>query len=349
MKKKLLLISFILFVSVCSLYSNEDFAIKITDADGNLKKLITKNEFLNDVTNLITLRGGNEEAINIIITNELQLWQIANQIIEQEVLYIKAVEEGYDKDSDLMARIEKERDNQIVQLYMQKKVPKDFSVVTDAQKRSFYNTNKNRLPPNVTFDQLSLQIEYAIIQERMRNEYNKILQNAKTNYTKFEYSSAKDPCITIEETTIPLSKFNEMFNENLKQAGDNIPPALKAQARDSMFNAFAAMEVMLYDAKKTGFYDTPEAKSLDNLITRNAVTANYIDKTIRAKIPKPTEEEINQAYKQYGAIYKIDSLPYQEAQKALETLVIEAKTQQIYQVLIAQLRYSYSIEKDLSL
>ena len=101
MKKKLLLISFILFVSVCSLYSNEDFAIKITDADGNLKKLITKNEFLNDVTNLITLRGGNEEAINIIITNELQLWQIANQIIEQEVLYIKAVEEGYDKDSDL--------------------------------------------------------------------------------------------------------------------------------------------------------------------------------------------------------------------------------------------------------
>ena len=140
-----------------------------------------------------------------------------------------------------------------------------------------------------------------------------------------------------------------MFNENLKQAGDNIPPALKAQARDSMFNAFAAMEVMLYDAKKTGFYDTPEAKSLDNLITRNAVTANYIDKTIRAKIPKPTEEEINQAYKQYGAIYKIDSLPYQEAQKALETLVIEAKTQQVYQVLIAQLRYGYSIEKDLSL
>ena len=114
-------------------------------------------------------------------------------------------------------------------------------------------------------------------------------------------------------------------------------------------NGFASFNLFIASAKKTGFYDTPEAKSLDNLITRNAVTANYIDKTIRAKIPKPTEEEINQAYKQYGAIYKIDSLPYQEAQKALETLVIEAKTQQIYQVLIAQLRYGYSIEKDLSL
>ena len=336
--KKILLITSILFIFVCSLYSNDDFAIRIKDSQGNIKKLISKNEFLNDVTNLVILRGGNEEAINMIITNELQLWQVANQIIEQEVLYIKAVEEGYDKDNDLMTKIQKERDNQIVQLYMQKKIPKDFSVVTEAEKRSFYNTNKNRLPPNVTFDQLSLQIEYAIIQERMRNEYDRIIRSAKTNYTKFDYSSAKDPCITIEDTTIPLSRFNEMFNENLKQAGDNIPPALKAQARDSMFNAFVAMEVMLYEAKKTGFYDTPEAKSLDNLITRNAVTANYIDKTIRAKIPKPTEEEINQA-----------SLPYQEAQKALETLVIEAKTQQIYQVLIAQLRYGYSIEKDLSL
>ena len=319
MKKKFLLIISILFIFVCSLYSNDDFAIRIKDSQGNVKKLISKNEFLNDVTNLVTLRGGNEEAINMIITNELQLWQVANQIIEQEVLYIKAVEEGYDKDDDLMAKIQKERDNQIVQLYMQKKIPKDFSVVTEAEKRSFYNTNKNRLPPNVTFDQLSLQIEYAIIQERMRNEYDRIIRSAKTNFTKFDYSSTKDPCITIEDTTVPLSKFNEMFNENLKQAGDNIPPALKAQARDSMFNAFAAMEVMLYEAKKTGFYDTPEAKSLDNLITRNAVTANYIDKTIRAKIPKPTEEEINQA------------------------------TQQIYQVLIAQLRYGYSIEKDLSL
>ena len=136
--KKILLITSILFIFVCSLYSNDNFAIRIKDSQGNVKKLITKDEFLNDVSNLVTLRGGNEEALNIIITNELQLWQIANQIIEQEVLYIKAVEEGYDKDNDLMARIEKERDNQIVQLYMQKKVPKDFSVVTEAEKRSFY-------------------------------------------------------------------------------------------------------------------------------------------------------------------------------------------------------------------
>ena len=121
------------------------------------------------------------------------------------------------------------------------------------------------------------------------------------------------------------------------------------QAKEGMFKAFVAREVMMYEAKKTGFYDTPQAKAIENFLTRSAVTANFIDKTIRSTIPKPTEEEINLAYEQYGKMYNIDSLPYADAQKALETMVIEAKTQQKYQILVTDLRYRYNIEKNLDL
>ncbi len=48
-------------------------------------------------------------------------------------------------------------------------------------------------------------------------------------------------------------------------------------------------------------------------------------------------------------MYNIDSLPYADAQKALETIVIEAKTQQEYQILVTDLRYRYNIEKNLDL
>ena len=193
-----------------------------------------------------------------------------------------------------------------------------------------------------------MDIEYTILKERMRNEYEKMINEAKTNY-KLEYSPTKDPCIIIDDKKIPLSNFNEMFNQTLKQAGANIPPALRVQARDNMFTAFVAREIMIYEANKVGFYNEPEAKAVENYITISAVVSHYIDKTIRATIEKPTKEEINQVYEQYGKLYRIDSLPYAEAQKALETLVIEAKTQQKYQLIITDLRYRYNIEKNLSL
>ena len=248
--------------------------------------------------------------------------------------------------------ISQERDNQIAQLYMQKKVRDDFSVVSEEEKRNFFNNNRERLQAakgnNVRYEQVAMDIEYTILQERMRNEYEKMINEAKTNY-KLEYSPTKDPCIIIDDKKIPLSNFNEMFNQTLKQAGANIPPALRVQARDNMFTAFVAREIMIYEANKVGFYNEPEAKAVENYITRSAVVSHYIDKTIRATIEKPTKEEINQVYEQYGKLYKIDSLPYAEAQKALETLVIEAKTQQKYQLIITDLRYRYNIEKNLSL
>ena len=188
------------------------------------------------------------------------------------------------------------------------------------------------------------------IKELTKEEIEKIdliIDDAKKKY-KLEYSATKDPCIIIEDKSISLAEFNDTFNESLKQAGGNIPAALKVQARDNLFTAFLAREIMIYEAKKNNFYDTAEAKTIDKFITRNAVTANYIDKEIRAKLPKPTNEEINRVYEEYGQLYKIDSLPYEQAQKALETLVIEAKAQQQYQILMNKLRYENSIEKNFS-
>ncbi|MDA0041033.1 hypothetical protein OFR42_10325 [Brachyspira hyodysenteriae] len=193
-----------------------------------------------------------------------------------------------------------------------------------------------------------MEIETTILQERMRNEYDKIIEMGKSKYN-LKYSLDTDPCITIEDQTVPLAEFNDMFNESIKQAGANIPAALRLQAKEGMFKAFVAREIMMYEAKKEGFYDTPQAKAIENFLTRSAVTSHYIDKTIRSTIPTPTEEEINLAYERYGKMYNIDSLPYADAQKALASLVVEAKTQQKYQILVTDLRYRYNIEKNIDL
>ena len=335
------------------LYSEDtNWVIRIRDGEGNVKKRLTVQECLSEISNLTILRGAPDTAVDYLLTNDFQLWQFASQIIDQEVIYLKAIEEGYDKDEEVLKLVAKERDNQLSQLYMQNKVSDSFAVVTDAEKRNFFNNNISRIRaavgPNVTYEQVAMEIETTILQERMRNEYDKIIDSAKTNYN-LKYSYNSDPCVTIEEKTIPLSEFNNMFEESIKQAGANLPAAIRLQAKEGMFKAFVAREIMMYEAKKEGFYDTPQAKSIENFLTRSAVTANYIDKTIRSKIPTPTEEEINMAYERYGKIYNIDSLPYADAQKALANIVTEAKTQQKYQILITDLRYRYNIEKNLDL
>ncbi|MEI0562900.1 peptidylprolyl isomerase [Brachyspira pulli] len=353
MIKKIFLVLFSITLFCSFLYSEDtNWVIRIRDNQTNVKKLITIQDCLSEISNLTIFRGAPPEAVEVILTNDLQLWQFASQLIEQELVYMKAVEEGYDKDDEVVKLISKERDNQLSQLYMQEKVADNFAVVTDEEKRKFFNENRSRIQAavgrNVTYEQVAMDIETTILQERMRNEYDKIIAAAQTNYN-LKYSVTSDPCITIDETTVPLSEFNDMFNESIKQAGANIPAALRMQAKEGMFKAFVAREVMMYEAKKTGFYDTPQAKAIENFLTRSAVTANFIDKTIRSTIPKPTEEEINLAYEQYGKMYNIDSLPYADAQKALETMVIEAKTQQKYQILVTDLRYRYNIEKNLDL
>ena len=128
-----------------------------------LKKLFTVNDFMREVSNIANLRGLPSENLNALLTNDLQLWQFVSTLIEQELIYIKAVEEGFDKDEELTLAISQERDNQIAQLYMQKKVRDDFSVVSEEEKRNFFNNNRERLQAakgnNVRYEQVAMDID----------------------------------------------------------------------------------------------------------------------------------------------------------------------------------------------
>lgn len=348
------LISALLLFLFSSIVFAEDknWVIRISDGDGNVKKEFTVDGYKSEVSNFAVLQGVPFEALAGFITNDIERWQFASQLIEQELIYLKAIDEGYDKDGDILEKAKIERDRQIAQLYAQETLSPDILKISDAEKRDFFNKNKSRIQSvsgaNVTFDQVARDIEYAIAQEKMRLEYERIVKEAQKKY-KMTFSSTKDPCIVIEDKKVPLALFNDMFNQSIQQAGANIPAAIRVQARESMFNAFVAREVMTYEAEKSGFYDTPQAKSLDNFIMRSAIIANYLDKAIRAKLPEPTKEEINAAYSQYGKLYNIDALPYSEAQKALKTIVNEAKFQNQYKILVTDLRYKDSIEKKLKL
>lgn len=333
--------------------NGNDWVIRIKDKDGNIKSTFTVDSFKAEVSNFATFSGINPDYIEVFITNDNERWQFASQLIDQEMLYIKAVEDGYDKSDELTAKIEEERDRQIAQIYAQSIFSEATLSATEEEKRAYWNKEKSRIEAMagrpLTYAQISRELEGAIIQEKMKIEYDKIIANAKTKYN-LKYSPTSDPCITIEDTKIPRAKFDEAFNTALKGAGNaNLNDAIKLQARDSMFNAFLAKEIMIYEARKSGLYDKPEAKNLENFITRSAVVQNYVEEAIRSKIEKSTKEEINGAYKQYGKLYNIDSLPYNRAQEALDTLVKETKAQNELKSLVKDLRYIYSIEKRLEI
>ena len=117
----------LIFSLSLSLYSQDNnWVIRIRDSQGELKKLFTVNDFMQEVSNIANLRGLPAENLNALFTNDLQLWQFVSTLIEQELIYIKAVEEGFDKDEELTLAISQERDNQIAQLYMQKKSERRF-------------------------------------------------------------------------------------------------------------------------------------------------------------------------------------------------------------------------------
>lgn len=351
-KNGLIIITFIFLFSFIVYGEDANWIISIKDSEGNIKKLFTVDDYKSEVSNFAVLQGVPFEALSGFITNDMERWQFASQLIEQELIYLKAVEEGYDKDDDVLEKVETERDRQIAQLYAQEILDSNILKVSEEEKKDFFNKNRARIQsmagPNATLEQVSRDIEYAIAQEKMRKEYDRIVKEAEKKY-KMTYSSSKDPCIVIEDKKISLSSFNDMFNQSIQEAGANLPAAIRLQARESMFNAFLAREVMTYEAEKSGFYDTPQAKSLENFIMRSAIIANYLDKTIRSNFPEPTKEEINAAYSQYGKLYNIDSLPYTEAQKALKTIVNESKFQNQYKLLVTDLRYVDNIEKNLNL
>ena len=342
-----------LFFSLFTSLYSEDWLIRINDSEGNLIKEITKFDYMSEVSNFAITRGLSDEAMPIFITNEIERWNFANQIIEQELIYNEAVLAGYDKNEELISKVKIEIDRQIAQLYAREILDENVLKISEADKQAYWKREETRirsLAPGrkLVYADVAKEIEYTIAQERMRDEYQRIVAEAKNKYN-MTYSSTSDPCIVIGDVSIPLSNFEESFKQALNQSGGNIPPELVKEARVNMFNTFVAREVMAYEAKATGFYDKPEAKSVEYSVMRTFVIEDYLKNTIKTEILDSTEAEINEAYKLYGARYKIDSMPYQKAQDTLNSLVKEAKFQEKYKIFISDLRYINSIDKRLEI
>ena len=184
----------LIFSLSLSLYSQDNnWVIRIRDSQGELKKLFTVNDFMREVSNIANLRGLPAENLNALLTNDLQLWQFVSTLIEQELIYIKAVEEGFDKDEELTLAISQERDNQIAQLYMQKKVRDDFSVVSEEEKRNFFNNNRERLQAAMgnASDFVKSYANFATT-----STYDNGIYNAVTKILKDEKTSIKDITLT---------------------------------------------------------------------------------------------------------------------------------------------------------
>ena len=76
----------LIFSLSLSLYSQDNnWVIRIRDSQGELKKLFTVNDFMREVSNIANLRGLPAENLNMLLTNDLQLWQFVSTLIEQEL------------------------------------------------------------------------------------------------------------------------------------------------------------------------------------------------------------------------------------------------------------------------
>lgn len=340
------------FTLSTSLYS-EEWIIRIKDSTGNIIKDVSKSDYLSQVSNFAIFRGVSDELIPVFITNELERWNFANQIIEQELLYDIAVKAGYGEDEESIKKGNIEIDRQIAQLYAREILDEEILNVSESDKRAYWNKEQDRIRGlvrgrNITYADVAAEIEYTIAQERMKNEYKRIVAEAEKKYT-MKYSMNADPAVVIEDVSIPLSSFEESFSEALRQSGGNLSPAVLAEARVNMFDTFVAREVIAYEAKVSGFYETPSSEVLKYSVMRTLIVSLYIEDTIKSTIEESTEKELNDAYEQYRVAYKIDSMNFDRQKLTLDGLVKESKFQQKYKLLLNNLRYKNSIEKRLEL
>lgn len=355
-KYKIFILLIIILTFFNTAYSNEnEWIMKITDKNGNMIKEMTKSDYKTEVSNFITLRGLSTNIADIFITNESERWAFINQIIEQELIYYKAIKEGYDEDESIISNVNKLLDDQISQLYAKETLDENILKITDKEKRDYWNKEEQRIRAlyqgdgPLTYDKVEREIEYAIAQERLRDEYERIVNDAKEKYN-IEASYNSNPAIVIEnDYKVPLKDFEDSFDLTIKQSGQNLSSALLLEAKQNMFNSFLAKHILIYEAKKNGFYNTKKVKDLEEFLQKSAIVQSYLTEKLRKNIPASTEVEIQRAYEKYGSSYGIDGMPFEDAQRSLDTLVKEEKFRLEYSILLNNMRYENSIEKRLEL
>lgn len=333
--------------------SSLDYVIKITTDNGSVIKLNT-TDFQYEISNFA---NGNGVEYSVMVENALSgdiaLWQFVSQIIDLELLYHKAQLEGYAQDEEVVKQIDSELERQISQVYAGEVLDASKLVVTDAEKRAYWNRISASVVaaygPQATYARMEREIEAGLMQEKMNAEYQSLIQKYQSEHGLVANMN-QDPSISIGDFSISKSEFDDMFKSYLKAAAGQLPTnnaEVVNQVKRTMFNTFAAQYIILYEAKKNGYENTDEYKIIDKFVRRSIVTKKYIEDTIFETIGESTDDEIEHAYNQYGQMYNVDSMSFEQAHNVLDSLVKQAKVNRQQSLISSEMRYRYKIEKNL--
>ncbi len=344
-----------IYSAVYAEINSDDYIIKITVDDGSIIELGV-TDFQYEISNYANANGIPYEIMTKqALNNDIALWQFASQIIDLELLYLKAQQEGYAEKENVIEDVDTEIGRQISQAYASNVLDVSKLTVTDAEKRAYWN----RISANViamygsqaTYARMEREIEASLIQEKMNAEYQSLIQKYRNDHG-LKASMNQDPIISIGDYNVPKKDFDASFEQTLASAAGQIPlnnAEIVNQIKRNMFDTFVAQHIILYEAKQNGYENTEQGKIIDKFVRRSVITKKYIEDTIFEAILDSTDEEIEQAYNQFGQTYNIDSMSFEQAHKVLDSLVKQSKANQHQSMVSSELRYRYRIEKNLDL
>ncbi len=354
--KKFYILFLIFCISSIAYTSTADYVIKITTDNGDVIKL-DATDFQYEISNYAGASGIDYNImIQQALNNDIAIWQFVSQIIDLELLYFKARQEGYAEKEDVVKEINKELDRQISQVYAPNVLDITKLSVTDAEKRAYWN----RISANViamygsqaTYARMEREIEASLMQEKMMAEYQSLINKYKKDHGLVA-SMNQDPVVSIgDDFSIAKEDFDNVFNAAIAAASGQFPTnnaEVVNQIKSNMFNTFVAQSIILYEAKQNNYQSTEQYSVIDKFVRRSIITKKYIEDTIFEVIGESTEEEIDQAYNQFGRMYNIDAMSFEQAHNALDSLVKQSKANRQQSLVSSELRYKYKIEKNLEL
>lgn len=133
----------IVSIAACSALAVSILSSPAADSGEIIAKVGAREIRAKDLDSVLNLLEPRERAA--ISADPAALNQLMRSVIVQQLLYQKALEEGYDKRPTVQARIERARQNALAEGYLQSvsQAPADFP--SDSDITAFYEANKNAL------------------------------------------------------------------------------------------------------------------------------------------------------------------------------------------------------------
>lgn len=176
-----------------------------------------KNEVLAEVKGKKFLRSDVIDYINLVnakeqFLNEKGILQVANEMVNQHLLYLDAMEKGYDKEEDFLKILNETKEN-LLKNYATQKLFKDITVTED-EMRDYYKKNPEQFISEETY-----KIKHILVKECDTAEM--VLRKIE-NGENFELLAKK---YSIDESKsnggnlgeVPLSALLKEFKDVLKE------------------------------------------------------------------------------------------------------------------------------------